>query len=186
MSRFLSALLLLFTAAGAAGQVVPAEHQAALFSRLLAYDRALKARAGAKVTIGILYKAASGSSRSASDELSAAFAPLKTRTIHGLPFDTATLAYNGAEQLNAWTAAEDVDAIYLCPGLEGEFGEIQAFAARRKLITLTPRREDVQRGVTLGVVNRDGKPGIVVNLTTAKTLGMDLDPKLLQLADVIR
>ena len=167
-------------------QAVPAAQQAALFSRILAYDRNLKARAGAEVAVGIVFNGDDAASRAASDQMLAAFVPLKVRTIHDLPFDVVAGPYAGASRLGEWIDSQSVDVIYLAPGLEAAFAEIVAVAAKRKVAVLTPQRPQVQLGAAIGVVIKDGKPGILVNLGAARSLGMDLDPKLLQLSEVIR
>lgn len=179
-------ILLVFLAAVLAAQSVPASQQAALFSRILAYDRALKARAGSQVTLGIVFKASDPASRAAADEMLAGFAPLRSRTIHDLPFDVVSSPYTDAVALAAWMDGRNIDVLYLAPGLDTSFNEIQAVAAKRRVASLTSDRRQVQQGAAIGVVNKDGKPAILINLTSARALGMDLDPKLLQLAEVIR
>jgi ABC-type phosphate/phosphonate transport system substrate-binding protein len=181
-----AAALLALIALPLAAQAVPATQQAALFSRILAYDRHLKARAGSQVTVGILFKADNPASRAAADEMLAGFAPLKARTIQDLPFDVASAPYADANALGDWLDARNVDVVYLAPGLDAAFGAIQAVAAQRKIPTLTSDRRQVQQGAAIGVVSKDGKPAILINLGSARAIGMDLDPKLLQLAEVIR
>ena len=51
---------------------------------------------------------------------------------------------------------------------------------------MTLSRAQFQAGGTLGIVVKEGKPHILVNLPAARTAGMDLDPKLLQLSEVVR
>ena len=180
------ALLLSLLAFTAFAQSVPPAQQAALFSRILAYDRNLKARAGTKVAVAVLYRSDDAASRTASDEMLAAFAPLRQRTIQDLPFDAVSHAYSTPERLDQWLAGGEVDVIYVAPGLASSLGEILSVNARRKVVTLATQRADVQLGAAIGIVIKEGKPGILVNLSSAKSLGMDLDPKLLQLAEVIR
>ena len=40
-------------------------------------------------------------------------------------------------------------------------------------------------GGTLGIVVRDAKPHILVRLPSTKAVGMNLDPKLLNLAEIV-
>lgn len=186
LRRLAIGLLLIAACFDLAAQNVPAPQQAALFSRILAYDRNLKSRAGSQVTVGIVFKADNGASRAANEEMIAAFAPLKSRTIQDLPFDVASHAYVDGAHLEQWLESRNIDVIYFCPGLETSFAEIAAVAAKRKTVTLSSQRKDVQQGAAVAVIIKDGKPGIIINLTSARALGMDLDPKLLQLAEVLR
>ena len=178
--------LLSLVALTLAAQAVPASQQAALFSRILAYDRHLKARAGAQVTVGIVFKADNPASKASADEMLAGFAPLRGRTIQDVPFDVASISYTDAAALESWIEARNIDVVYLAIGLDAAFGDIQSVASRRKVAALTSDRRQVQQGAAIGVVNKDGKPAILINLASARSLGMDLDPKLLQLAEIIR
>ena len=182
----LAVLVLLVAALDLAAQAVPAAQQAALFSRILAYDRNLKARAGAQVTVGIVFMGGNDASQAGGEQMVAVFTPLKARTIQDLPFDVVSFAYVDTTRFGEWLDAHGIDVVYLSPGLEAAFPEIQAAAAKRKVSTLTPQRSQVLQGAAIGVVVKDGKPGIVINLSSARALGMDLDPKLLQLAEVLR
>jgi hypothetical protein len=185
----LTTVCILVIVAGAVqgqGAAIPGDQQAAIFSRVLAYDRNLKARAGARVTVGIVYKAAHAASEAANDELSRAFASLRQRTIQTLPLEIVSHAYTDAAHLDAWLVDNGVDALYVAPGLDAFVDGIRTTSAQRKIASLSTQRKQLQQGLTIGVVIKDGRPGIVINLGSAKSLGMDLDPKLLQLAEVIR
>jgi hypothetical protein len=47
-------------------------------------------------------------------------------------------------------------------------------------------RAAVEKGIAVAVVAKGDSPRILVNLPSAQALGMDLDPKLLLLAEVLR
>jgi hypothetical protein len=44
----------------------------------------------------------------------------------------------------------------------------------------------VRRGLSIGFVERDGRPALLINLPSTKAEGADLDAAVLRLAEVIR
>ncbi len=87
---------------------------------------------------------------------------------------------------NRWAERSGVRLLYVGADLGGDAAPILAAAQARKIPTVTLSRAQFQAGGTLGIVVKDGKPHILVNLPAARTAGMDLDPKLLQLSEVVR
>jgi hypothetical protein len=165
-------------------QDVPSELQAAIITRLLGYDRALKARAGGSVTVGILGKAQDRGAAKAQAQLEQAFG---TQTsVQGLRLSARAVSYSDPGQLGEWVATQGVDVLYVTAGLDKELAAIQALCTERRLVSVSPVRAFVKQGLAIGVVTKGESAGILVNLPAAKAAGMDLDPKLLNLAEVIR
>ncbi|HXY41598.1 MAG TPA: YfiR family protein [Vicinamibacteria bacterium] len=167
------------TGAGTATEpVVPAAVQATLMVRVLEYDRALKSWSGGRLTVGVVARHAGGAA-----ELEQA---LSGREAQGVPIKVAVHAYTGAESLRAWIERNGVQLVYLAPDAAGDSAAAVAVAGARKLPVLVASRAQFQDGATVALVLRDGKPHILVNLGASRSAGMDLDPKLLQLSEVIR
>jgi hypothetical protein len=189
-SRFLArgcgAVLIGTVGSAWAEQALPALLEASLIVRVLAYDRALKARAGGSVTIGILFKGSDRASARAQGEMLQAFGAVEPRSIQGIPFGTVSHAYKDRADLSAWAARDKIGILYVAPGLADELDAIRDLSRERKLVTVSPVRSFVERGLAVGTVPKGNKAGILVNLGAAELLGMDLDPKLLQLAEVLR
>lgn len=165
--------------------VVPAELQAAIFSRVLAFDRALKDRVGKTVTIGILFAGSSESSKQSRTRMQRAFLDVQ-RDIQDLPVRVASHDYHDTSRLAAWIDSNEIDLLYVTDGLETGLDDIKAVAYDKRVATLTPVRGYVEKGLAIGVVAKGNRPQLVVNLPAAKAAGMDLDPKAMQLAEVIR
>ncbi len=157
---------------------VPPGIQAALTLRILEYDRALKNWAGTALVVGIVTKGTA-----AGVEFRQA---LVGHEVQGIPIKPAEHAYREAEAFKSWIDKNGVRFLYVSPDVEADAGAVMAVAAARKLPALAAERAQFENGGTLGIVVRDGKPHILVNLGVAKAAGMDLDPKLLQLAEVVR
>jgi hypothetical protein len=174
-----TALLALFahpTSIGAADVAVPLAVQATLTVRILEYDRALKTWAGGAVAIGIVGKK-DGSSAEYKQALSG-------QSAQGVPITAAQHSYRDAETLRGWIEKSGVRFLYVTADLGADAAAV--LSAAKQMPTLVATREQFQGGAALGLVVRDGKPNILVNLSAAKAAGMDLDPKLLQLSEVVR
>jgi len=159
---------------------VPPAIQAALTVKILEYDRSLKSWAGSGLTVGIITRAGGPSAAEFSQALAG-------RDAQGVPFKSVEHAYRDVDSLVRWIEGNGVKLAYLSPELsaEGTTAILSALAAR-KLPSLTVTRSQFQSGAALGIVAKEGKPHILVGLAAAKAAGMDLDPKLLQLAEVVR
>jgi len=116
---------LLGTHALAQQQTVPADLQAAIVARALSYDRALKARAGRAVVIGVLAKSGDSVSAAAQERMLRALEAVEPHTVHGLPLQAVGSAFQDRTALLAWIDREGIDALYLTPGLANEPGHFR-------------------------------------------------------------
>lgn len=179
-------LIFVLLAGGAGAQAVPPDLQAAILVRTLAYDRALKARAGGAVVVGVLAKAGDKSSQAAQEEMLKAFAAAEPRTILGLPLKASATAFKDRASLAAWAAQEGVDALYVTAGLAEELASVRSVCDELKLASFGANRSFVEKGLAVAVVAKGDTPRLVVNLASARAAGLDLDPKLLQLSEVLK
>jgi hypothetical protein len=174
------ALLLVLSAqdrvSAGAEPAIPATVQATLAVRILEYDRGLKVWAGPAVTIGIVAKSKNGG-----EDLSRALSGLDA---HGVPIKIVQHSYKDAETLRAWIEQNAVRLVYVDSDVGNDASAV--FSVAQRLPTLVVTRDQFERGATMGLVVKDGKPHILVNLSAARAARMDLDPKLLQLSEVVR
>ena len=183
-SRLLVVAML--TAPLAADPAVPPTLQAAILAKMLSYDRALKPRVGASIDIGVVFKASDKASEESATALLAAFEAMGTRTIQGLPLHASRHAYKDPAQLAQWLKADGIDLVYVTEGLGKERDAIRAAAVEAKAVTAGTDRAQVEAGLAVAVVLRGTTPRILVNVASTQAVGMSLDPKLLELSDVIR
>jgi hypothetical protein len=172
--------------AWAESPAVPADLQAAILTRTLVYDRALKARAGSAVAIGVLSKAGDKASVAAQEQMLRAFASVEPRSVHGLPLKVVSAPFKDRSTLLTWIDQEGIDAVYVTPGLGEDLAVIRGACEERKVASLGALRSFVEKGLAVAVVVRGETARLLVNLKAAEATGMDLDPKLLQLSEVIR
>jgi hypothetical protein len=170
----------------ASAQVVPPDLQATILVRMLGYDRSLKPRAGNVVGLGIVYKASDKASTQTYNDMLRAFKSIESQTVQGMPIKISSLAYKDATGLAEWMIKDGVVALYIAPGLGPELDAIRSVCQQKKIVSMSPVRVFVEQGVAVGVVVKGDSPRLLVNLTAAESLGMDLDSKLLQLADIVR
>jgi hypothetical protein len=172
--------------AHAADDMVPADRQVLILSRALAYDANLKTRAGDRVTIAVLAKPGDPASQATAAALVNAWKALAAIKLHGLPVTGVALDFVGGASLQQQIASQGIDAVYVTAGLDADLTAITAVTRQRQVISLAARRDQITRGLSLGVFAVDGKPTIVVNLPASRTEGAAFASDLLRLAVVIK
>ena len=165
---------------------MPAEMQAVIVVKMLGYDRALRARAGASIEIGVVYDPQHEESTRVHAQVLAAFKKLESKTVRGTGVTAEAHAFSGAGHLREWVTASGIDVIYVAPGLARELPSIRAMCRERKIASVTSVRALVEGGVAVGVVVAGRNPRLLVNLAAARESGMDLDAKLLHLSELVR
>jgi hypothetical protein len=187
MKKVVLIMLVAFSAPPAAAEPsIPAQLQASILTRMLAYDRALKSRAGTSVGIGIVFKANDKESAQIQQDIAAAFKAVEPQTIAELPLTVSTHPYKHAEGLAAWIDKEGLDVLYVAPGLGSGVEAIRNVCQQKKIVSMSPVRAFVEQGLAIGLVLKGDTPRIVVNRTAAESSGMELDSKLLYISDLIR
>ena len=177
-------LLVLFMAAPARAERLSAPLEAAIHLRALGYDRALKKRAGSSAVIALLYDPGSDASVQAANDLREAFLSLsKKMKLQDLPIVVKSVSYK-----DAWPASElsKVAAIYVTPGLEARFNEVRTQATKLGIPTLCGDRDLAKQGLAIAAYVKGSSPGITINLPSARGAGMDLDSRLLAIAEVLK
>jgi hypothetical protein len=166
-------------------EVLPARNQALLLLRVLSYDRNLKARSGAEVTVVVAYR--EGAPRSEQEQGMAAALEEAARsfTVSGLKARVVTVPWRGAAALGAELKATGAAALYVGESLSGETAGISAAARGRSALTFAPLREMVEGGLALGLLNANDRARLLVNLAASREEGADLDSVFLGIAEVI-
>lgn len=177
-----TALSLLPSAARA--EAVAPDKQAVIIARALAYDDNLRGRAGDSLVVAVLFKPGAGDA--AADAMMRAFKALEGVKVQTLPLRVVKLAFAGKDSLHTAVAGQGIDALYVCPGLEGEQSAIRDESKRDHVLTIAAKEEQLTAGLSLGVFVYDGKTTITVNLPASKDEGAAFSSELLRLARVIR
>jgi len=165
---------------------VPPSRQVVIILRALAYDGNLKSRAGGTIDIGILYKKGHARSEQMAGTMAKAFGALVATPVAGLPLVVSRLAYAGGEPLYKAVVASGIDMLFVCEGLDAEVGSITEVTRRTKALSVASQREQVEKGLSLGVFQVDAKTTILLNLQSSRQEGVAFAADLLRLAVVIR
>ncbi|MBK9515963.1 MAG: hypothetical protein IPO09_01170 [Anaeromyxobacter sp.] len=179
-------LLLLAVAGPARGAEVAPRQRALLLLRVLTYDRALAKRAAGTVTVAVVFRP--GADATEAEALLAAFEEL-SRTVKaaGLPVRAVAVPYEGPAPFAAQLARLRPVALYGCANL-GEDARTVALEARaaQVLAMAGERRQVVDGGFALALVDRGARAGLVVDREAAVAAGADLDSALLSVAELVQ
>jgi hypothetical protein len=170
------AALLVLGRPAVAGEIDPSL-SAALHLKILSFDTSLKKRPDARLTIAVMYKSGSARSEASARAMAKALEALvvgKKVTVAGRKVDVLLLPADEVAR------RAGVDVVYAASDLEADLAQ----AGGRPV--LAGSRSYLGRGAAIAVVEKAGKPAIVVHLKAAEKSGMSLDPKLLRLSEVIR
>jgi hypothetical protein len=185
--RLAAAFLAIALLAGQARaeEALPARNQALLLLRVLAYDRGLRARAGEAATVGVAFRPGEPASEAARDAMAAELTrAAETFSVSGLPVKVIAVPWargGPAPRL----PADRLAALYVAAGLEAEAAAIARETRARRILTFTPARASVEAGLSVGLVNRGSRAGLLLNRTGVRAEGADLDSALLAIAEVV-
>lgn len=168
-----------------ADQVAP-DKQAVILARALAYDDNLHRRGGSTLVVAVVFKAGQSSSEGTADNMVRAFRAIEGVKVQNLPLHVIKLAYSNKDALHGAIANQGIVALYVCPGLDSEQGNIRDQSRRDHVLTIASHSDQLNSGYSLGVFVLDGKTTIVVNLPASKEEGAAFSSDLLRLAHVIR
>jgi hypothetical protein len=181
-----TALVVLRVPAAFAQVQVPPDRQVLILTRALAYDSELKERVGPDITVGVLSKPGNVDSEAMAAAMLKAFRAILNVKVQGLSLVVRSLSYSNPAALAALVAAQSVDVIYVCNGLEGELPAIMDVSRKRHIVTMASSAAQVEKGLALGVFPIDSRPTIVLNLAAARSEGAAFTSELLRVAKVLK
>lgn len=172
-----AAVALAVWSAVAVAQDVPGNLALMVMLKVLTYDVNFAARGTKEFVVLVPY--AKGSEARANDTIAMAEAmdlqAINGRALKYLPVPVADVA--GAK----------ASAVLLHAGMSLEVArEVLAVAARARWYSLAFDEALVRDGAMLGVVSNGGRPQVVVNVPTARSIGAELGPAVLRVAKAIQ
>ena len=188
LAAFLAALLAFMGFSGRArADELSATQQSLLFLRVLAYDRNLKARADGTVSVAVIYRSGKAESEQAREALLGALEEISKKvSVAGLPIRVTAVEFTSPGAVEGKLRSMHASAVYVCPGLADATSALAQVTRKHSILSGTAVESAVRSGLSVGVVAREGKPGILINLPAARAEGADLDAALLRLAEVIK
>ena len=163
---------------------IPPERQALLLMKTLSYDRKLKDRTGGDVVVAVVGREgkAGGACGAVYSAVTEAAQQMK---VGGLSVRAVEIEYGDQAQFEKKLQGAKPAAIYVCEGLEKAADSLVATARRLGTLSFTPVDSLVGKGLSVGLILRDEKAVIRVNVKASRQEGADLDPQLLRLAEIV-
>ena len=177
-------LVALLCAAATARAEVPAQKQALIVMRVLAYDRALEQRSRRRVRIAVVHGPGADSLACAS-RMRQAFDGLVGRvTVKGKPIGVDTFA---SDQLTVdLLERRRIGVAYVCRGTDRDLDHMIYLARRADVLTFTDQPGLVERGLAIALTADGGRARISINLEAVRAEGAQLGSHLLNLSRVVR
>ena len=164
----------------------PTSTQIPLFMKILSFDRNLKSRVGSEIVIGVVYQSKFRSSYNTQTEFIGLMLDPSFRKVENLPVRCVSLDLDEDSNFDSTLVNESVDMLYISPLRTIEMKDLIAHTREKHLLTFTGVPEYVENGITVGIGTKGEKPEVLINLTAAKTEGVDFNSQLLKLAKIIQ
>ena len=155
----------------AVGGNLPAQQQALLLLRTLAYDRNVK--------VVLTKDGPCGEMKSALVEAA------KQLTVGGLQVKVVGIEWS-AKEAESRLAAVKPAAAYLCGSFDAVLDEVTAVTRKLSALSFSPNGGDVENGVSIGLVSKGDKAALLVNLPATRSEGAELDSAVLRVAEIVR
>jgi len=190
ISAMFRALCLIFLAimpVGVSAGDLSFEQQSALLLRILAYDRNLDERVDGQVNIVIIYEEDDVESVTEARSMEAALREIgRSTTVSGYRLETFTHPYRGAVAELDYLSRLHATAVYICSGMGGHVAEISGVTQSLSVLSFTGVEAWTREGLGVGLIERNDRARIVVNLPATRAEGTDLDAGLLRHAEVLQ
>lgn len=162
---------------------VPIEVQAALFSRIVQFDRNFEARSEDGLVVGILFQDEAPLSVRVKEEFSQALATVDLTDGEGRP--PRVVEFQAGGELGPDYEAAGVDFLYVAPLRGVDLKTIVADTRRLGILTCSGVPEFAREGLAVGLDLQEGRPRILINLNGAKAEHADFRSGFLKLAQII-
>ena len=163
---------------------VPIPLQAELLLKVLAHDRNLATRAGARIRAAIVVK--NGNAESTGLGTVMASYLHARQTVAELPFEVDTIGWTNADDLATLCRDRGLSLVYVSAGFSGEDGVAIARAFDGvSVFSAAAEPGLVAAGVLLGFDLVSGKPKLIFNRTQARRQNVAVHANVLQLMRVI-
>jgi hypothetical protein len=179
------ATLELFAASLASAETVtPAELQADLLAKLVAYDRNFIGRAGGMAEVILLAKRDDPGSKKGAMAMS--FALSRIDRLGDLPHRETIVEFDSATSVARLCSKRRAAVLYVSSGLDGEIGGLRAALSDVSVLSVSAVPEYVPAGIVLGFDLVSGKPKLLLNLPQAKKQNIDFVAPVLALMKIFR
>jgi hypothetical protein len=162
---------------------VPVDLQAQLTLKLSAFDRNFVARSEGGARVLVVTKASDAESADVGSQF--AHVVLTAGAVAGVKVTVATEPLTTAGALAEHCRAQRIALVYLSTHLDGDILAVTAALAGVDVLTVGANGTYAGRGAVVAFELEEGRPRIVVNLTSARAQNVSFRSELLKLAQVI-
>lgn len=180
-------LLVHFTVASTFSQMVdvPTKIHWPLFAKVLAFDRSLTQHADTVLNVGVIYQSRFRQSTSVLEQLRDAMSDDRSEQSTKRPTRIFAIDLETPSNLTDLLEKEHVDVLYVTPLRGVDLGTITEQSRLRKILTVSGVAAYAERGITITVGLDRERPRILINKTSAKAEGIDLNPQVIRIAKFI-
>lgn len=177
------ALLVLLWAPGAMGMSV--EGQVDLLLNSLRFDRTMNARLADGLKIGVVSLDNYPQGQVVATKAEQAFKTLAEKKFSN--YKTQVVAIRGAspEALVKAMSSQELDLVFVCPSPLECLKSLLIAATSGKILVLACDAEGVRSGAALAVVDRAGRPRILLNVDAARRQGAKFKSSFMRMAECI-
>jgi TonB family protein len=135
--------------------------------------------------LGVVHLASDSSSLAEGQRIVRILKSFGDRKIFGRPILVEPVAYQTGSEFGAIVGKARLNSILICPGIDSVPPDLFAMAHKGKLLLLGTSRRHLEAGAGLGVDVASGKSTIMANLPELNAAGIQLDARMLRLAQMV-
>jgi hypothetical protein len=181
-----TAALQLSARASAETMAVAADRQVMLLLKILTYDRQLESKAGSELVIGVVSVPTDPDSARATEAIQNTLFGYLKKTVKKLTLQYYLHDYTTPEKFQAWVKSKNIKVLYISPGNSKNLAAILKVSEQLKITSTTGVPDYVERGVAIGIGERQQRPQILINLPATKREGSEFDASLLRIATIVK
>jgi hypothetical protein len=167
----------------AAAAEVPADKQALIMLRILAYDHALAARSGKAIRLAVVH-AGGGAALGCATRMRSALDDLVKRVVvTGKKVEVETAA--AVDVSGPALERREVSVLYVCGGADADLPALVKAARAAHALTFTDQLAYLAHGLSIALSEDGARVGISVNLVAARAEGARLAGQFLRLSKVV-
>ncbi|MCK5075288.1 MAG: DUF4154 domain-containing protein [Calditrichia bacterium] len=185
---FAIVVFVLITSITVLGQTnIPLKEQIPVILKALNYNKTIGEKVKKNVNIALIYNPANELSKVTMEEIAEILKDNDKIKIFKKKIKVIPIEFTTKDKLEKKVFIKKLNAFFLCPGVEKNNAQILEIAKFNKIITISSNQNDIINSkATLGVAFSGGKFKPYINLINAKENNVDIDFKLLKIAEVIK
>ncbi|MEI8011006.1 MAG: hypothetical protein WCI27_00805 [Candidatus Omnitrophota bacterium] len=185
----LAGIFLLMPPAWAKDEVLPSDIFTAILLKALQYDRNIDRHAREKMVIGIVYAEGDAPGRVFAEEVNAhidrvrASSGFKDKPLSGVVLGLGGVF--GRDGFKHWLARNNISVLVVAVNDPVFIPDLFDMTWLKEINSVCYTRECMKRGAGLGIILRDSKPRMLINIGSVKREGSDYSGKFLALCEVV-